>query len=78
MPRFRTSYSLTPPKPRFAPDFIQVRDAYRAADFDLVCEGAIRFVVRSDGEAIAALRSVADARAWLESRAQTLAGGARR
>ncbi len=75
MPRFRTSYTLTPPKPRFPAGFLEVRDRFRAADFDLYCESTIRFVGRAGDERFGPWRSVAEARAWLE--AQTSARRAR-
>ena len=65
MPRYRTNFTLAPPRSRLPAGFLDARDLFRARDFDLYAESSIRFVARAGGEVVATFRSIAHARAWL-------------
>ena len=65
MPRFKTNFTTSKPRPRMSEAFFAVRDAFRAAGLDLFVEGSIRVVARNGDEVHAVFRNVGEARAWL-------------
>ncbi len=68
MPRYRTNYTLAPPRPHLPPGFLEARDLFRASDFDLFAESTTRFIAKAGDETFGPWRTLREARDWLAAR----------
>lgn len=72
MPRFKTNFTTSKPRPRMPPAFYETRDRFRARGLELWSDSPTRFVCRNDGVVLQVWRSLPEAQAWL---ADSSAGG---